>query len=120
MHRRLHIGAHQHHRKRYHPPGTPPGTLQRVVEETSVVQCHLISSDKHGLRKRLVDESELQTLTLPDEGFIWLDITGTPRASLLTAIGATFNIHHLALEDVVNLGQRPKLDDYHDRLFVIL
>jgi magnesium transporter len=106
--------------KRYHPPGTPPGTLQCAVEETPAKQCHLISFDKHGLSKRVLDEDELQALTPPDEGFIWVDIRGTPRASQLTALGANFNIHDLALEDVINQGQRPKLDDYKDRLFAIL
>jgi magnesium transporter len=68
----------------------------------------------------VVDEDELQALTLPEEGFIWLDIKGAPRAVQLTALGANFDIHDLALEDVVNQGQRPKLDDYNDRLFAIL
>jgi magnesium transporter len=120
LQRRLRNGVHRRHVKHYHPPGTPPGTLQRVVEETPAVQCHLISFDRHGCRKRVVDEDELQALTLPEEGFIWLDITGTPRAGQLTALGANFDIHDLALEDVVNQGQRPKLDDYNDRLFAIL
>jgi magnesium transporter len=106
--------------KSYHPPGTPPGTLQRVVEETPVVQYRLASLNKDGISERVIDEDELQALTLPDEGFIWLDITGTPGASQLAALGESFNIHTLALEDVVNQGQRPKLDDYNDGLFTIL
>jgi len=120
LQRRLRNAVQRRHVKRYHPPGTPPGTLQRAVEETPALQCHLMSFDRHGCRKRVIDEDELQALTLPEEGFLWLDITGIPGAVQLAALGANFEIHDLALEDVVNQGQRPKLDDYNDRLFAIL
>lgn len=120
MHLRSRNGAHRRHLKRYHKPGTPPGTLQRVVEETSAVQCHLTAFDRHGPGKRALDEGELKAITPPDEGFVWLNIIGIPNADQLTALGVNFNIHKLALEDVVNQGQRPKLDDYKDRLFAIL
>ena len=31
-----------------------------------------------------------------------------------------FGLHHLALEDAINPGQRPKVDDYEDQLFVVM
>jgi magnesium transporter len=108
------------HEKHYHPPGTPPGTLQRVVKEAPAPRCRLVEFGRSGYRQHEIDEQALHKITLPAESIVWLDIAGIPSEVLLTALGDTFGLHHLALEDVVNQGQRPKLDDYDDRLFVVL
>jgi magnesium transporter len=50
---------------------------------------------------------------------VWLDINGLGNVGLIDRIGGMFGLHRLALEDVVNLGQRTKLDDYEDQLFVV-
>jgi magnesium transporter len=38
----------------------------------------------------------------------------------LNAIAARFHVHPLAVEDLRNSNQRPKLDDYGDQLFLVL
>jgi Mg2+ and Co2+ transporter CorA len=37
----------------------------------------------------------------------------------LTQLGERFALHRLALEDVLNIPQRPKLDDYGDHQFIV-
>ncbi|MBD3220120.1 magnesium/cobalt transporter CorA [bacterium] len=48
----------------------------------------------------------------------WLNVTGLHDTALIRELGETFGVHPLALEDVVNPHQRPKLDDYGDHLFI--
>ncbi len=51
---------------------------------------------------------------------LWLHVAGLDDAALLAAIGRTFDIHRLALEDVLAMNQRAKIEDYDKRLFVVM
>lgn len=53
------------------------------------------------------------------DGLLWLDWL-EPAVEDLDWLGKTFGFHPLALEDCVHQGQRPKVDDYRDYLFVVL
>jgi magnesium transporter len=50
---------------------------------------------------------------------VWLDVVGLGDEPLLRAIGERFRIHPLALEDVTQTHQRPKLERYGDELFIV-
>ena len=39
---------------------------------------------------------------------------------LIERQGEQYGLHPLLLEDVVNAGQRPKLEDYDEHLFIVL
>ena len=43
-----------------------------------------------------------------------------PDAAEIDALATHFHVHPLAVEDLRNSNQRPKLDDYGDQLFVVL
>lgn len=109
------------HEKRYHRPGPSPGTLlQPDIAGTSAMRCCLVEAGKNGWRMHEFELADVSAVRPLDDAFLWLDIAGIPRQDQLAALGERFNIHHLALEDVVNQGQRPKVDDYVDCVFVIL
>lgn len=50
----------------------------------------------------------------------WINVSGIHDVAAIGTLGEAFNIHSLVLEDIVNTGHRPKLDDYDDYLFVVL
>jgi len=50
----------------------------------------------------------------------WLHVQGTPTEGLLRAIGDAYGLHALALEDVLHVGQRAKLEAYDRQLFTIV
>jgi len=50
----------------------------------------------------------------------WLDIRGLHDTELMGQIGNAFGIHPLALEDILDVHQRPKLEHYETGLFIIL
>lgn len=50
---------------------------------------------------------------------VWIRLEGI-QASALEALGAVFNLHPLALEDVRSHRQRPKVEDYDDLTFVVV
>ncbi len=49
----------------------------------------------------------------------WVNVNGLGDANVIQKIGEIFGIHRLALEDVVNVHQRAKVEDYDDQLFVV-
>ncbi|MEK6985561.1 MAG: CorA family divalent cation transporter [Candidatus Thermoplasmatota archaeon] len=49
---------------------------------------------------------------------VWIRLEGIAQDKL-EALGAVFNLHPLAIEDVRNHRQRPKVEDYDDLTFVV-
>lgn len=100
------------------PPGTAPGTLipdsQAHPSEMSVVAY------KPG---EVAEKKEVQVDELPD--FLnrwpvtWINVYGLQDTDLITHLGEMLNLHKLALEDVVNVHQRAKMETYGDFLFVV-
>ncbi|MDY0132177.1 MAG: magnesium/cobalt transporter CorA [Desulforegulaceae bacterium] len=64
-----------------------------------------------------IDES----LKFQDEDSItWLNITGLHNPDKLKKIAQKFNIHPLVMEDIANTGQRPKIEEYEDSVFIVI
>jgi magnesium transporter len=57
-----------------------------------------------------VDDPAIEGLLKANE-FFWLKID-SPTADQLHDLGRRFGLHQLAVEDTIEFGQRPKLDDY--------
>lgn len=49
----------------------------------------------------------------------WVNICGLGDADVLRAVGQQFQIHPLALEDIANTTQRPKIEAYDHALFIV-
>lgn len=108
-------------RKRYHPPGTQPGTLSAHAEAGDTpVRATAFRYDAGGCEERTVSPAEFPSLAPPEGGVLWLDVSGLSDPSAVRAIGDRFGIHPLALEDVLNVPQRPKVEWYGDCLLVVL
>jgi magnesium transporter len=64
-----------------------------------------------------IDRDAIAGLLERDEYF-WLDLTD-PGEREVAALAKTFSFHPLALEDLVKRGQRPKLEDFGDYMFLV-
>ncbi|MBN9241310.1 MAG: magnesium/cobalt transporter CorA [Mesorhizobium sp.] len=107
------------HRTRRSPVGSSPGTLiADPSAESTRLTLTLISADKH----RTIENAGIGEVVknLDRWPLLWLDCTGLADIAMIEEIGQTFGLHPLALEDVVNVGQRPKVDFYDDNAFVVL
>ncbi|MGF1627395.1 MAG: magnesium/cobalt transporter CorA [Alphaproteobacteria bacterium] len=51
---------------------------------------------------------------------LWIDVTGLADIALIERIGSIFGLHRLSLEDVINVHQRPKAEDFEHHLFIIV
>ena len=107
--------------KRYHPPGTAPGTLtvdEHVSERPFKLQ--LVEYDAASLKEREdISPAECKA-SLEKAGITWIHAHGYAPPDFLRELGETFGLHPLALEDVLNTGQRPKLENYDHQLFAVM
>jgi magnesium transporter len=102
-----------------HAPGTPPGTLVSHPGASAPV-IKVIGYGPEGVEAVTVaDPTELGPLRGRWD-VLWVDVTGVGDADAVSAIGEAFGLHGLALEDVVNVHQRPKIEEYPDHLFCVV
>ncbi|MGH8283195.1 MAG: magnesium/cobalt transporter CorA [Gammaproteobacteria bacterium] len=108
----------------YRKPGTPPGTLERapIADEPlrPPARLSLIRYDATEFDER--PDVAVEDCVSPGDvaGITWLHVQGAPTPELLERLGQIYGLHPLALEDVLNQGQRTKFEVYEDQYFVVL
>ncbi|KQZ32142.1 divalent cation transporter [Mesorhizobium sp. Root552] len=105
------------YRRRRSPVGASPGTLiADPAAQRSELTLTLISPEKcKTIPNASIDDLLKHCDSWPN---VWLDCSGLANIELIEEIGRIFGLHPLALEDVVNTGQRPKVDFFEDHAFV--
>jgi magnesium transporter len=105
-------------RRRHGTLGTVPGTVTSDPGGRAPT-LYVIAYGPDALEERQVkDPNELAPL-LSRYPVVWLDVDGLGDASIIEAVGKVFQLHALALEDVVNVHQRPKAESFRDYEFVV-
>lgn len=101
------------------PAGAPPGTLVADPSAANPVM-RVIAWSETGFEER--ENIRLQDVEALRSGGqrLWLDIVGTGDTAFFEALGQFFGIDPLVLEDVVDLQQRPKAEDYPGYSYVVL
>lgn len=101
--------------------GLPPGTLVYTGEkEKEPVNISLIEYDQNSFTEKKIDKLDEILFSKENEKVSWITIDGVHDIQLMEKIQNYFNIHPLAMEDIVHTTQRPKAEDYQDKLFIVL
>ncbi|MBU0733764.1 MAG: magnesium/cobalt transporter CorA [Proteobacteria bacterium] len=109
------------HKKSSKKAGLPPGTLVHIGEErTEKARIDFIDYDENRVEEMadVTLEACLPFKALPT--VTWVDVTGIHDTNIIEEIGKAFGIHPLILEDIVHSGQRPKMEDMGDYLYIVL
>ena len=102
----------------YDEPGSEPGTL--IIEpDAKPSRIILIDYDEDNAIRKMDITPNACAPYIGTNTVSWMDIQGLGSETVLKQVGAIFNLHPLLLEDVVNVPQRPKLEDYNNQLLVI-
>ncbi len=100
--------------------GLPPGSLIYVGEERShEIAIQEITFKGSDFIETTITLDKLGKSSLP-EGITWYNISGVHDLSIIEQVGSVFNIDKLILEDIMNTGQRPKIDETDQHLFVCM
>lgn len=97
--------------------GRPPGSV--VIDPASpqpVVQLTVFSPDEL-LETTITDAASIKP-HLERNVVVWVNVEGLGDEATLRSLAELFELHPLALEDVVNVHQRPKVDRFGERLFI--
>ncbi|MDZ7960820.1 MAG: magnesium/cobalt transporter CorA [Aulosira sp. DedQUE10] len=102
----------------YHKPGNVPGTL--VIDENAYYpEIILIDYNSNDYTKKQIESPEECIPYLDDKSVSWVDVRGLGDLDILQRVGQVFDLHPLVLEDVVNMAERPKTEDYEEQLLII-
>ncbi|MCB1381457.1 MAG: magnesium/cobalt transporter CorA [Notoacmeibacter sp.] len=105
--------------RRRTPAGAPPGTLIHDPERAGA-SLSMITWSTDGLEETSPATPTAIRAALKAGQRIWVDVAGTGDAGLVAELGDVFGIDPLALEDVMNLHQRPKAEEFDTFVFVVL
>lgn len=100
-------------------PGSEPGTLSidpdAPPSEIVLIDYTLEQAQRHS---EITPEDCVAYLQSPSVS--WIDVRGLGSEDVLKKMGYLCHLHPLLLEDVVNVPQRPKVEDYNDHLLIVV
>lgn len=106
------------HSRRDTVPGAVPGSVSFAADHPDST-AHVIAYSADEFRELDVQSlDELASLT-DEYPVVWIDVVGHGDAELLRSLRDTLGLHELAVEDVVNVGQRPKVELFDENLFCV-
>ncbi len=100
------------------PPGSVVFKGDQKVEKISI--NYLKYDAEHLVAQTLDNQTDITFLQSAPEIVDWYDIRGLHDTRLIEALGKTFEIHPLILEDIVDTDQRPKFEEYENGLFLVI
>lgn len=100
------------------PPGSIVFTGDKKIEE---IGLHYLKYDNAAFEV-VAARSEKEIIFHPNdtEKTEWYDFRGVHDTDLMHEIGEAFQIHPLILEDVSDVNQRPKFEEYENGSFLIV
>lgn len=112
------------HLNGHHPTakiGLPPGSLVHVGERRKQqVTATVIDYDAKSIDERVLKTLAEAVKYASADTVSWINVVGLHDTDAIEKLGATFGLHPLLLEDIVNTTQRPKVEEYEESLFVII
>lgn len=99
-------------------PGSAPGVVV-ADPEAAAPTIDVVVYDADSISEQHVES--LDGLDLgPGQGKVtWINVEGLGDADVIRQLGKQFRLHPLALEDVVHVHQRAKVEDYDHFLFIV-
>ena len=104
--------------KRHGKPGDIPGQLKPHADaKPTVIRAMAYGKDQFVEEKN----ASLERLSeLRKYGLLWVDVEGLEDIEKIQEIGRLFSLHQLALEDIVNIQERPKSEEYPEHEFLVV
>ena len=84
------------------------------------VKLSVINYDQVNLEEKEINKVEEVFSFRKKPAVTWLNVDGVHQIEMLEQVGEHFGLHPLVLEDIASTGQRPKMEDFDDYIFVVL
>ncbi len=101
-------------------PGAAPGSIV-VHPDARPTELEIIAygPGQSLVRQRIADVDQCAEFRSRFP-VVWLQVIGLADGTTIRRVGDVFGLHDLAMEDVVNVHQRPKVEAYGDHLFIVM
>jgi magnesium transporter len=101
--------------------GLEPGTLVHVGgKEPDRTRVSVLRYDSGEIEQTELDLSAGCPAVEAGPGVTWINVVGITRQDVLEQLGASFDLHRLVLEDIMNTDQRVKVEDFTDYLYMVV
>jgi len=106
-------------KKRSPPPGSVPGALA-IPKGAPPPKIRAFSFDAEHVEEHDVQDVEELARLRSEQRVLWVDVQGLGDERVLRRIGEIFELHPLLLADVVNVPQRPKIEEYDNVHLIVM
>ena len=105
--------------RRRTPPGAPPGTL--IVDPAAPPPViHVMAYGPQAITEQEVVDPHGVRDFLDQWPVTWVNVEGLGNVETIRTLGTIFGLHGLALEDVINVHQRSKVEEYGQHYFIVV
>jgi len=105
-------------RRRQAPPGSAPGTLIADPDAPRPV-IRIASYGPAEVVEETVADLERVLALRGQRPVMWVNVDGLGDVATVARLGEIFGLHRLALEDVMNVNQRAKVETYPGQLYMV-
>ena len=100
--------------------GAPPGTLTYTGDELLPTKINFFQYDKDKFTSESVGKvSEIKS-KISNKHINWIEVTGFENIDAIGEIGQMLNIDQLTMEDMLNVGQLPKIEEHDNYLYITI
>jgi len=108
-------------RKKKKIPGSPPGTLVFTGEKKrDKVTINLIDYKGNLVSERVITDPKECKKCIKADSISWIDIEGLHDVDIISSIGESLGLHPLVMEDILNVEQRSKMEEFDDYVYIVL
>ncbi len=101
--------------------GLAPGAVVFIGDnKVENIRIRVIDFDKSNFNETQLDDISKGVEFKESSTVTWINIDGLHDLEQMEKLGQIFELHPLLLEDILNTGQRPKLEEFDNCLFLVL
>jgi len=102
-------------------PGAPGSATYTGRHPPVATRVHLLRFGPSSLDEHAIDaDTALRLAAKPGEQLTWIDVVGLADDAFLSELGRALGLHPLWMEDIANVGQRPKHESVDEALLVVM
>jgi len=100
------------------PPGASPGTLIADPNAPRPI-IRVIAYSPDGITEQTIENVEYVRNFVGKWPVTWINVDGLGDATVISKLGEIFELHRLAMEDVLGVHQRAKVEQYTRQYFIV-
>lgn len=100
--------------------GLPPGSLVHIGEQRAEkVRIDVINYNDKDFQEMVIEQIDECFIFKEKPNVSWINVEGIHQPEIIQKLGDCYGFHPLILEDILNTGQRPKIEDFRDYMFIV-